>query len=151
MLKKANQLQNGFVVGRNFLNNVTLLDTTARGYSMTGPELRPIIALFDFIAAFPSVLRRWLFLVLTVCDLPIGMIRICESMYWLAQGVGRSFGHHAVFLYWIWSGVLQGCPLSGSLFVLAIDPFLDKFYKLVHSVGLGKLGACADDIGAVLA
>ena len=78
-------------MGRNFLNNVTLLDTTARGYSVTGPELRPIIALFDFIAAFPSVLHQWLFLVLTVCDLPTGMIHMCESMYWLAQGVAGSF------------------------------------------------------------
>ena len=130
--KSANKLQNGFVVGRTFLNNVTLLDTTARGYSMCCPQLRPIIALFDFIAAFPSVLHEWLFLILDVCELSVGMFSICTSMYWLAQGVGRLCGLQTMFLYWIWSGVLQGCPLSGSLFVLAIDPFLDRFYRNVN-------------------
>ena len=118
---------------------------------MRFPHLRPPIALFGFIAAFPSVLHEWFFLILLVCDLPCGMINICTSMYWPSQGVGTLHGRQAVFLYWIWSGVVQGCPRSGSLFVLAIDPFLDRLDCVIQSRGIGKFGACADDIGVALA
>ena len=33
--------------------------------------------------------------------------------------------HGMHFLYYVWSGVLQGCPLSGSLFVICLNPFLN--------------------------
>eukprot|EP00959_Pyramimonas_sp_CCMP1952_P323638 6773090-Pyramimonas_sp.AAC.1 len=48
------------------------------------------------------------------------------------------------------SGVLQGCPLSGSLFAIAIDSFLWDVFRSVQRPGHGQIRACADDIGAVL-
>ena len=54
------------------------------------------------------------------------------------------------WLFTIKCGVLQGCPFSGTLFVLAIDPQLTFFEKHIHNPGLGKVYACADDIGAAL-
>ena len=56
-----------------------------------------------------------------------------------------------LWLFCVISGVLQGCPLSGSLFVIVIDPLLFLFKKHIEDRGLGKVRACADDIGASVA
>eukprot|EP00959_Pyramimonas_sp_CCMP1952_P243679 5093574-Pyramimonas_sp.AAC.1 len=50
------------------------------------------------------------------------------------------------------SGVLQGCPLSGSLYVIASNPFLLDLEHCLVARGrlLGVVRACADDLGAVL-
>ena len=52
-----------------------------------------------------------------------------------------------VFLFMIVSGVLQGCPLSGTLFVLVIDPLLWSFKRKLSST---VVRTCADDIGMAL-
>jgi hypothetical protein len=54
----------------------------------------------------------------------------------------------AVFIYDICIGVLQGCPLSGSLFVLGTDPLVIAFDLLVDSLKEGITRVCADDVGA---
>ena len=54
------------------------------------------------------------------------------------------------FIFNILSGVLQGCPLSGTLFVIVMDPIMFLFTKYICSPGFGQVRACADDIGAVL-
>ena len=48
------------------------------------------------------------------------------------------------------SGVLQGCPLSGSLFVIAIDPLLHQFHKHLCAPALATVRVCADDVGAAV-
>ena len=51
------------------------------------------------------------------------------------------------FLFRILCGIIQGCPLSGSLFVIALNPFLNCFETLL---GTGEImRAFADDLGAV--
>ena len=47
--------------------------------------------------------------------------------------------------------VLQGCALSGSLFVIALDPFLRFASSLMEEHEHNIIRACANDIGAVLA
>ena len=61
-------------------------------------------------------------------------------------------GHSYEFMYFMNSGVLQGCPLSGSMFVVAVNPFLLDLEASLCSPSptLGAVGACADDIGAVV-
>jgi hypothetical protein len=54
------------------------------------------------------------------------------------------------FLYDFASGVLQGCPLSGLLFVWCMDLFIRMMMKRVESQGRGVLKICADDVGAAL-
>ena len=61
-----------------------------------------------------------------------------------------SRGSHLVFMAFIRSGVLQGCPGSGFLFNLALDPFLKRFELALDAHSAGTLCACADDIGAAL-
>ena len=60
--------QRGFVAGRNFLNNTLDLDAAGRIHSMhytnqkydtvLCPDLIPILPLFDFESAFPSVIHE---------------------------------------------------------------------------------------------
>ncbi|CAK0790139.1 unnamed protein product, partial [Prorocentrum cordatum] len=49
--------------------------------------------------------------------------------------------------FWIWSGIVQGCVLSGALSALALSPFLKDLEACIEQPGLG---ACADDLGAAL-
>ena len=55
-----------------------------------------------------------------------------------------------VLMFKVFSGVLQGCPLSGALFDVGIGPLLWCFSRTIVRPGLGKVFACADDIGAAL-
>ena len=57
---------------------------------------------------------------------------------------------HLQFLFLIWSGVLRGCPLSGSLFAMVMDSFLRAMVVQVEASQLGIIRACADDVGAAL-
>ena len=50
-------------------------------------------------------------------------------------------------LFSILSGVLQGCPLSGTLFVFVMDPLLWSFRRYLAST---VTRSCADDIGMAL-
>ena len=69
------------------------------------------------------------------------------------------YAHNAAFTvgegvtkiaFWILSGVLQGCPLSGMLFAFVIDPFLRCMKATIQDKGLAQIRACADDIGAAM-
>ena len=54
------------------------------------------------------------------------------------------------FLFWYGSGVLQGCPLSGSLFAIIMNPFLMHFESNIEIKMKDMVRACANDIGMVL-
>jgi hypothetical protein len=111
--------------------------------------LCPLLAFFDFAAAFPSVLHSWLFLSLEACGAPDGFVKViaamyrCVSTYTVVEGCSH-------FMFWVLSGVLQGCPLSGMLFAIALNPFLNKFDKELDSPGVACVRACADDIGVAI-
>ena len=146
----ACQIQNGFVLGRQLLQNIVNLDTFARAVTFGDASMfLPILMFFDFAAAFPSVLHRWLFKVIEKQGMPEGMRNVVKALYSNCKAFMRTpSGLH--FLFVILSGVLQGCPFSGTLFVLVLDPFLRRIHSLVDCRGLGITRACADDIGMVL-
>ena len=61
----ACKLQRGFIAGRNFLNNIVDLDSFARIFSDPSNQfLWPILCLYDFAAAFPSILHDYLLAIL---------------------------------------------------------------------------------------
>ena len=105
--------------------------------------------LVDFAAAFPSVLQSWLLSVLRAVNALIGFINIFISMYSENNAYTRSQGG-LVFLFKVFSGVLQGCPWSGALFNVGIDLLLWCFSSTIVQPGHGKVFACAEDIGAAL-
>ena len=105
------------------MNNVNDLDAYARIYAMDPTNQFPIMAMFDFGAAFPSLNQTFLFLVLRAAGLLEGMYNIAEGIYSLVAALGRTATGTDTFLFWILSGVLQGCPWAGSFFVLAMDLF----------------------------
>ena len=80
----------------------------------------PFLLLWDFASAFPSVAHAWLFCVLDAIKLWKGFVTGIRSLYIGNEAFGQSGGVMS-FLFIIVSGVLQGCPLSGTLFVLVID------------------------------
>ena len=54
------------------------------------------------------------------------------------------------FVFMVLSGVLQGCPLSGTLFVIVMDPIMCLFSKYICQPDYGQVRACADDVGSAL-
>ena len=112
-------------------------------------RLLPVLCFWDFAAAFPSVAHYFLMLVLSLSRTPQGFINIIKGMYahnaafTVCEGVNK-------LAFWILSGVLQGCPLSGMLFALVMDPFLRCMKTSMQDRNLGQIRACADDVGAAL-
>jgi len=110
------------------------------------------------MAAFPSVFHGWIFLVLEARQFPVGFIDFIKSLYAFNFAIFRQGGVER-FLFWIWSGVLQGCPASSFLFDVILDPFLEAFHSVIghgtrgaaSPVNFGIMRAAADDLGAALA
>ena len=124
LTRGACRIQKGFIAYRQMLANVVELDARAHCFALCSPAyLLPLIVLFDFSAAFPSVSHTWLFMCLEAMKFPTGFINVVRSLY------SDNIATHSVqgrthVLFRIVSGILQGCPLSGFLFAVVIDPFL---------------------------
>jgi len=95
-------------------------------------------------------IKTRMFLVLRAAGLLEGMYNIAEGIYSLVAALGRTATGTDTFLFWILSGVLQGCPLAGSFFVLAMDPFFSCFHRKIEISERGVVRGCADDVGAAL-
>ena len=165
--KCASVVQNGFVHGRQLAQNIVDLDHASRVYACRGHSVKhpfdsvvasnesfclgqvPVTVPFDFAAAFPSVVHAWLFIVIRYIKMPEGLQRLIKALYENNQAYGTIEGQ-CIWLFAVCGGVLQGCPLSGSLFVLAIDPLLYLFSHYLHSADRGRVRACADGIGIAL-
>jgi len=146
--KQSFWIQRGFIRGRSMLRNTLDLDTVMRLASFR-TDLFPILVLFDFAAAFPSIFHCWLLTIIEFSGLPVGMINVIRAMY----SSVKAFVHSSdglILLFHILSGVLQGCPLSGSLFMICIEHFIRRLYALIDAKSLGCTRVCADDIGIVL-
>jgi Reverse transcriptase (RNA-dependent DNA polymerase). len=158
--------QNGFVKGRNFLNNIMDIDASGRLYSLRHwDKLRdedvshvPVHAAWDFESAFPCVNHKWIWAVLSHRKLPVNFLNLFKSIYQHARAIFRhndatKCNQQAVeehVLIWFLSGVLQGCPGSAFLFNNALDPFLVCMDRVLRSKRAGIVRACADDVGSSL-
>ena len=89
-------------------------------------------------------------MVLMCLKIPEGLLNFMKKLY-DGNKAFMTVGGVNLFLFMVISSVLQGCPLSGSLFVICMDPILFMFEKHIVKKGLGNVLACADDIGVSLA
>ena len=81
--------------------------------------------LVDFKTAFPSLAHSWIFWVLSVMGLPSYIVHRIRALY---NNIRTSIVYSgAVFLgFTVLSGIKQGCPMSGSIFALALDPVVRR-------------------------
>ena len=100
--QNTHHTQRGFVPGRNFLNNIVDLDSASRiysnyamgrGFSAVNIALIPILALFDFATAFPSVIHDWIFINLEHRKFPAWFIRFIKAIYKDAAAYCFDGGH----------------------------------------------------------
>ena len=77
----------------------------------------PLIVLFDIKAAFPSVAHDWLFLVLEASGADFLFMNFVKALYDHVR-VFVNVDGSLNYAFNAKSGVLTGCPLSASLFVL---------------------------------
>ena len=146
-------IQRGFCWSRQMLENIVDVDSLARILGCEGYEA--FIALFDFCCAFPSLGHVFLFAMLKAKGFPEGFICIVKQLYRHCCSFGSS-GDVCQFLWFITCGVLQGCPLSGLIFSVMMDPFCVAFLKFETRCNseakrpLTCIRAFADDVGAVI-
>ena len=78
-------VQRGFMSGRELGQNIVDLDSAGRAFGMEGEvsfidplgaHLLPLLAFFDFAAAFPSLIQEWMYLVRRFIGMPIGLFNI---------------------------------------------------------------------------
>jgi hypothetical protein len=104
---------------------------------------------FDFCTAFPALAHRWIFLVLDAMLVPLQITDSIRKLY-NACSARMMFNGNLVGNIQILSGIKQGCPMSGSIFALAIDPLIRRILAMsvLHSI---RITAFADDIAIVIA
>jgi len=150
--------QKGFVRFRQGLENVLDIDTYSRIADLkasnnfpTGVDIdilkAALLMLFDFMAAFPSVSHEFLFISLKAAGVPKWMRRFFRALY-KDNDVYYSIDGVRYYFLTVLAGVLQGCPSSGNLFVVVLNPFI-ILLKRATSIG-GQVRAFADDIAAVI-
>ena len=106
----------------------------------------PLGVLYDCATSFPSVGHAWLLLVLKC-------IKRWDAYY---CAIRRTYENNHVYidnagflisLFRLFFAILQGCPLSGTLFSFVIDPLPCMFRRHMNSA---IVRACADDRGAAV-
>ena len=100
-----------------------------------------------FLPVLSSLLG--IFLALQTAGADLYLMNFIKAIYKHVR-VFINDGSNYHFAFFARSGVLQGCPLSASLFVISINPFLENFRKVLYNNSFGVLYACADDLGSAL-
>ena len=107
---------------------------------------RAALILFDFAAAFPSIARSYMWLVLTIIGIPEYIIAALKALY--------TDNHHFLvfrgryfYAFRGAAGVRQGCPASTSLFVMVTDPIIRALCLRIPRPC--KVRGFADDIAIV--
>lgn len=139
--------QRGFLAGRRIEECILGFDGACTSASLcAGRDAAGL--LLDFAQAFPSLVHGWLFRVLVRMRLPGRLVNLVRAMYGQNSTVFEVSGSPVAEVS-VASGIRQGCPLSGSLFALALDPLLRRLMAH-HMLASACLFAYADDLAAVL-
>lgn len=114
--------QRGFVIHRDIADDIIGLDGAMASLSLL-LGCRAAAILFDFANAFPALCHTWIFAVLTATGLPSRLIAIIRMVYHDLR-TDFVYGGMVVTTIELHSGIRQGCPLSGTIFALSLDPFV---------------------------
>jgi hypothetical protein len=106
------------------------------------------LAFIDFRAAFPSILHGWIRMVLLATGLPHTFVAAFLFLYTAVSAAIR-FGNCPPVWLPMLSGIRQGCPASGAIFAICIDPLLRRIGSWLPSPW-SWLTAYADDIAIAL-
>ncbi|CAK0905106.1 unnamed protein product, partial [Prorocentrum cordatum] len=138
----------GSIPQRNFGVNFLELDTVSRVYSDV-PSAESNVPALDYGAAFPSLSQEFMYVVLNEMQVPRAFLSIIDQLYLELEAFAmvRNTPTHA---WWVTSGIVQGCSLSGSLYAAATAPFLVDLQLQLEAPRKGIARACADDIGAAI-
>lgn len=90
-----------------------------------------------------------MFAVLRRIGVPGPLLRLVKGLY-TDLVTAADFGGEAVADLAMTSGIKQGCPLSGALFALALNPIIRRYLASLTLVS-SKFCAFADDIGLAIA
>eukprot|EP00959_Pyramimonas_sp_CCMP1952_P261539 5468440-Pyramimonas_sp.AAC.1 len=80
---------------------------------------------------------------------PGPLAQFAAPIYSSIEGAALHEGH-LEHVFWIQSGIIQGCPLSGALCALGTAAFLVDLAEKAEGPQLGLVRACEDDIGGAL-
>jgi endonuclease/exonuclease/phosphatase family metal-dependent hydrolase len=135
--------QRGFVKGRCMVDNVIEIDDFLVRAARYYHDKHGLI-LLDIRAAFPSLRQQWIFYVLSRMGIPGNIVEALRKLY--DNCVADILFNGEVFDgFAITSGIKQGCPASGSIFALSLDPFI-RHLCLQLPPPLNITVAFADDI-----
>lgn len=138
--------QQGFVPGRSIDDCIVGLDGAMTAASLQAGESAMTI-LFDFANAFPSLAHAYLFRLLRKMRVLERLVCFVEGMY---KNMSTTFEVDGVPVATmpICSGIRQGCPMSGSLFAIALDPLI-RWSIANQFLSSARIFAYADDLAAV--
>lgn len=105
----------------------------------------PLLACWDTAAAFPSLQHCFIWTVFRQIMLPSGILNFFLQIYQL-----NSCMVMGQLAYFITTGALQGCPLSGFVYSVVTSPFVSKLQTKLDVRFIATTRVCADDIGAVM-
>jgi len=109
--------QTGYVVGRTYDENVRIVRQTAHDINHHRPHDGGIMLMLDNAKAFDRLQHKFALDVLRAFNLPDSLINAVRTLYNGAETRVKINGHLAA-PFPNTSGVKQGCPLSGLLYVL---------------------------------
>ena len=139
--------QFGFVQNRLMWDAILLLESFT--LHLTKRHANAGMLFIDYKAAFPSVRHAWLRRVFAAMGFPGSFTDAFMQLYADNRAEVWVGGHTGVYLT-ILSGIRQGCPASGSVFALAIDPVIRMIVAALpphHSITI----AFADDLAIACA
>lgn len=131
--------QQGFLLGRLIDNHVLGINEDFYGAMRRGNKL--LVLFLDNIKAFDSIEHEFLFKIIERMGFPKWVTLFIKGLFHSAT-VEPSFGQKGHYSIPISRGVKQGCPLSPTLFILAIEALINNLRKIP---GI-RVRAFADDI-----
>ena len=139
--------QHGFIPGRSIAEALLHLERAALTLGADPESPHSAVVLFDISQAFCSVRHEYLWETLLAMNAPQWLVQSIKAAY-TSQYAAFELGNASSYAFKMQRGMRQGCPLSGLLFAISLDPVL-RWAELRAPVGT-SMRAFADDLAMAL-